>query len=347
MVRIAIILLAVVIVISQATFTISELEQGLVLEFGKHKRTVIDPGLYFKVPFVQDVVRLEKRILYADSDPKEYLTLDKKRLIVDTVSRWRISDPLLFFQAMRDNRSAVIRLNDTISTRLRQHIAGHLFGDFIKEQKETSKPAPPASAETPAVAGTPAPKPEKPAPSPEVLSQREKIMARVTKEAAEQSKEAGISVIDVRIKRVDLPKEVQASVYARMKAERERQAKLYRAEGDEISREIKAKADKNREVILAKAYEKAQELKGQGDASATTVYAEAYGKDPEFYSFLRHMEVYERVFPSGTTVLLRPDSDLMRFLATPAFKPQQAPGQAPTPAPAATKPPADALAPAR
>ncbi len=315
-------LLTTVIVISQAVFTISEPEQGLVLEFGKHKRTIREPGLYVKVPFIQDVVRLDKRILLAESDAKEYLTLDKKRLIVDMVSRWKISDPLEFYKALRDPTSAVVRVNDTISTRLRQHIANNQFGDFIKESKEPSRPASvlpagrgSAKPETAAKAG-----PAKPAPPAEPLSQREKIMETVTKEAAEQCREFGISVIDVRIKRVDLPDEVQKSVYERMKAERQRQAKLYRAEGEEISRTIKGKADKTRDVILAKAYASAQELKGQGDARATTIYAEAYGKDPEFYSFVRHLEVYERTLQAGTTILLRPDTDLLKFLSSPGIR---------------------------
>lgn len=339
MYRLAIVIIAAIIVISQVAFIISVPEQGLVLEFGQHKRTIREPGLYFKVPFIQDVVRLDKRILFADTDPKEYLTLDKKKLIVDTVSRWTISDPLEFYNQLRDVTNAKVRVNDTISTRLRQHIANNLFGDFIKESKEPSKAtevsptdrggAKPETAAVPVAAEPASPR--------DPISRREKIMMTVTKEAAQQCKEFGITVIDVRIKRVDLPKEVQQSVYDRMKAERQRQAKLYRAEGEETSRTIKAKADKDREVILAKAYERAQELKGQGDARATTIYAEAYGKDPEFYSLLRHLEVYEKALQTGTTIILPPDSDLLKFLVSPGTPAGQV-SHGPKPAPSTASP---------
>lgn len=273
-------LIVVVLVLSQSTFVINEMEQALVLQIGDPKRAIRDPGLYFKIPLVQQLLVFEKRILPADARPAEYITLDKKRLTVDSVSRWKIADPLLFYRTVRDYRGATARLFDIISGRLRQEIANHLFQDFIREERES-------------------------------------IMAEVTRGTREGAKKFGIEVVDVRIKRVDLPEEVQASVFARMRAERERMAKRYRAEGDEKAREIRANADKEAKIIQAQAYKTAQTLRGEGDAEATSIYAEAFSKDSDFYSFSRHLELYEKVFDPGTTILLRPDSDLLRFLESP------------------------------
>ncbi len=276
MVKLGIIVIVVLVLLIQSTFIISEGEQGLVLQFGKIERIVQEPGLFFKYPFIQDLAPLEKRILAAESRPKEYITLDKKRLTVDTVSRWKIEEPKRFYNAVRNYDGATYRLNDVIDAELRQEIANHNFKDFIREK-------------------------------------REGIMKQVTERTAQTAKGLGIDVVDVRIKRVDLPEEVQNSVFARMKAERERIAKGYRAEGDEQARKIRANANKDKEIIMAEAYGKSEALKGEGDAEATAVYAGAYGKDEEFYSFLRHLEVYRKVFAADTTWLLKPESDLLKF----------------------------------
>ncbi|MGB9616475.1 MAG: protease modulator HflC [Desulfomonilaceae bacterium] len=268
------------VVVSQTFFVIQEWEQGLVLEFGKPVRIVPQPGLYAKYPLIQELLVFEKRIMPAEARPAEYVTVDKKRLTVDTVSRWKIVDPLVFYQTVRNEPGAVARLNDIIFARLRQEVANHTFKGFIREE-------------------------------------REKIMAQVTLGTAEAAKPFGISVIDVRIKRVDLPEEVQASVFARMKAERERIAKRYRAEGEEQAKEIRANAEKEREIILAEAYRKGAVLRGEGDAEATGIYAAAYGRDKEFYSFIRHLEVYKQILGAEATVLMKPDSSLLRYLYSP------------------------------
>jgi modulator of FtsH protease HflC len=288
MLRIVVIVMVLIAVVVQAAFVVSEGEQGVVLQFGQHVRTITQPGLYFKYPLIQDFLRFDKRVLAAEASPAEYITLDKKRLTVDTVSRWKIIDPLAFFQTVTDYSGAIARLNHNISGRLREEIANHNFKEFIREE-------------------------------------RENIMRSVTKATAEMAERFGIKVIDVRIKRVDLPEEVQASVFARMKAERERIAKRYRAEGDEQAREIRAEAQKEKEIIMAEAYRKAETLRGEGDAEATTIYAEAYDKDKEFFSFLRHLESYKKVFNDGTTVLLRPDSDLLKFMESPGTAPSGSP----------------------
>jgi modulator of FtsH protease HflC len=276
MVRLGIVVIVVLVLLIQSTFIISEGWQGLVLQFGKIERIVLEPGLYFKYPFIQDVIELNKRILAAESHPAEYITLDKKRLMVDTVARWQIDDPKRFYNAVRNDRDAIGRLNETIFAGLRQEIANHNFKDFIRER-------------------------------------REGIMKQVTEITAQRAKDWGIGVVDVRIKRVDLPEEVQKSVFARMIAERERIAKGYRAEGEEQARKIRATANKDKEIILAEAYGKSEALRGEGDAEATAIYAGAYGKDEEFYSFVRHLEVYRKVFAADTTWLLKPGSDLLRF----------------------------------
>jgi len=268
------------LVLSQTVFVVGERQQALITQFGKPVRTIREPGLYVKVPVVQTLSRFERRILATDVQAAEYLTLDKKRLAVDHISRWRISDPLEFYRTVRDTRGAMARLDDIIFARLRQEIAKHNFADFIREK-------------------------------------REGIMQVVTAGTREMAASFGIEVVDVRIKRADLPTEVQASVYARMRAERERIAKRYRAEGEERARKIRASADKEREILVAQAYEESQRMIGEGDAQAIATYARAFGQDPEFYGFLRRLESYEKIFAGGTTVVLSPDSDLLRYLQGP------------------------------
>ncbi len=273
--------LVLVFVAAQAAFfTIGEWEQGMVVQLGEPKRIIQEPGLYFKLPGVQNLVRFEKRILTTDAREAEYITLDKKRVLVDHVSRWRIEDPLQFYRSVRDRIRAMARLDDIISARLRQEIATHNFLDLIRENREA-------------------------------------IMAVVTKETRETAKDFGIMVTDVRIKRLDLPAEVQASVFARMRAERERIAKRYRAEGEEQAQELRAGADREREVILATAYETGEKLKGEGDAEATSIYANAFGKDAEFYAFTRRLQAYEKILSKDTTLVLNADSELLNYLQSP------------------------------
>ena len=281
MIKIIVGVIVLVFLLLQSAFIIGEWEQGIVLYLGAPVRTIREPGLYFKYPFVQDLIAFDKRILAAEARPAEYITLDKKRLTVDTVSRWKIEDPLLFYQTVKNPVGAIARLNNIIMTRLREEVAKRNFQSFIRED-------------------------------------REKIIEQVTKGTVVEVHRFGIRVIDVRIKRVDLPEEVQASVFARMKAEREREAKRYRAEGEEQALEIRANANKETKIISAEAYKQSEKLRGEGDAEATTIYAKAYGKDPDFYSFVRHLDVYQKSFGSDTTMLLRPDSSLLRYLESPA-----------------------------
>ncbi len=268
------------LLVSGAAFTIDEKEQAIITQFGKYVRTIKEPGLHFKIPFIQTLNLFDKRVLTTDAVAVEYITLDKKRVVVDHVSRWKIEDPLEFYRSVRTEAGALARLEDILVARLRQEIAKHPFIGFIREE-------------------------------------REKIVETVAKDAHEQAKRFGIKIIDVRIKRADLPKEVQASVYARMQAERHRIAKRYRAEGEQKSREIKAETDKEKEIILAKAYSQQMKLFGEGDGRATEIYASSYEQDTEFYSFLRRLQTYEKLFEGKTTILLESDSELLKYFRSP------------------------------
>lgn len=262
---------------SQALFTVDETEQTIITQLGKYKRSIREPGLHVKVPLLQQVHKLEKRILSSDAEPAEYLTLDKKRLVVNHVTRWRIADPLRFFITVRDEVGARARLDDLVFSELRRELASREFGEVISEK-------------------------------------REPVMEAVAARTAEKAKQFGIEVVDVRVKRADLPTEVQSSVFARMVAERERIAKRYRSEGAEESAKIRAETDKEKTIILAKAYEERQKLRGKGDAQATKIYAAAFGQEPEFYSFLRSLEAYEKFLGEKSVVMLSTDSALLKYL---------------------------------
>jgi membrane protease subunit HflC len=270
--------LAVLVLYSAAIF-VDETERIIITQFGEYKRTISTPGLAFKMPFVQTATRIEKRILASDAPSEEYLTLDKKRLMTDPITRWRVEDPLKFFKTVRDEDRARKRLDDLVLSEMRQELALYDFGDIVGES-------------------------------------RAPLMEAVTTRVKEKAKEYGIMVVDVRIKRADLPPQVQQSVFARMKAERDRIAKQYRSEGQEESDKITSKADKEREIILANAYREAQKAYGEGDAESTRIYAEAYGKDPEFYAFVRNLEAYQRSVDENATVVLSTDSRLFRYLTT-------------------------------
>ena len=273
-------LIVAVVVGMNASFTIDETQQAIITQFGRYIRSIQEPGLYFRIPFVQTLHVFERRVLTQDASAVEYITLDKKRVLVDHVSRWIIEDPLEFYRSVRTEAAALARLDDVLVARLREEIARHNFIGFIREEREA-------------------------------------IVDTVSKEAHEQAKRFGIRVIDVRIKRADLPREVQASVYARMEAERQRIAMRYRAEGEQLSQEIRAETDKEREIILARAYQEQMNLTGEGDARATDIYASSFEKDPEVYAFLRRLETYEKAFEDKTTILLDTDAELLKYFASP------------------------------
>jgi modulator of FtsH protease HflC len=273
--------LVVAFVISrQALFTVDEPQQVIITQFGEYKRTVQEPGLHMKIPFIQTVHRFDSRVLSSDAPKAEYLTQDKKRLVADPVTRWRISQPLQFYMTVRDESGARARLDDLVFSELRREIASHEFDVVIGIR-------------------------------------RKEIMDNVAAVARERAREFGIEVVDVQIKRADLPQEVQVSVFQRMVAERQRESMRYRAEGEEDSAKIRADAERLRTIMLADARRGAEELRGEGDASAARIYAEAYSQDAEFYSFMRSLHAYEQALGQRTTLLLPADSDLFRFLGSP------------------------------
>ena len=264
-------------VAAQTFYIVDEKNQVILTQVGRYLRTVRDPGLYTKIPFYQSATHFDKRILVSDPSPGEYLTLDQKRLVADPVTRWRIDDPLAFFTSVREEGGARARLDDIVFSEMRAELANFEFDKIIS-------------------------------------TERESIMARVSQRAAERAKGFGIEVVDVRLKRADLPEQVQASVFARMQAERSRIAARYRSEGAESAARIRADADRERTVILARAYEESQKLRGAGEAEATTIYAQNFSQDPEFYAFARSLEAYERLLGADSTLVLSSESDLFRYL---------------------------------
>lgn len=274
--------LAVLIAGLASMFVVDEREIVFVTEFGEFQRSIERPGLYFKKPW-QSVLRAESRIMSSDTPAAEYLTLDKKRLVVDPVTRWRITDPLTFYTTVRDENGAKARLDDIINSEMRRELASHNFGDIVGNA-------------------------------------RDPLMQKVADSARTLTREFGLELIDVRIRRADLPEQVEESVFARMRAERDRVAKKYRAEGEEEAQKIRAQTDKEKTILLAEAYEKSQKLRGEGDGEGIKIYAEAFGKDPEFYAFVRSLDAYEKAMDGKSSVVLSTSSDLFRYLGDPGRK---------------------------
>jgi membrane protease subunit HflC len=268
------------VLIPQVLFTIDEREQVIITQLGAYIRTLTEPGLHAKLPFLQTVHRFDKRVLATDADPAEYLTLDKKRLVVDYVARWQIMDPLAFFISVATLDGARARIEDIVFSELRQAISSQDFAPVTSELREPT-------------------------------------MDAVANAARTRTQAFGIELIDVRIKRADLPREVQQSVFARMVAERGRIAKRYRSEGEEEAAKLRAETDKQREIILAQAYERSQRLEGEGDAAATAVYASAYEQNPRFYSFVRTLEAYDDILTPETLLVLPGDAAMFRLLNGP------------------------------
>ena len=257
---------------------VDETEQMVILQFGKPVRTIKEPGLNWKLPApFQTSNSFEKRLLEYDVPPEEILSKDKKSLIIDNYVRWRIIDPLLFLQTVRAVPTAKTRLDDIVYSELRQELGTHDMVEIITENREL-------------------------------------IMDKVTVASNEETRKYGIEVIDVRIRRVDLPQENEASIYARMEAERKRQANKFRSEGEEEAQKIRAATDRDKTVILAEAYKKGQQIRGEGEAVALDIYANAFSKSPDFYNFIRTLETYEKVIDNKTTLVLPSDSKLFKEL---------------------------------
>jgi len=259
-------------------FTVDETRQVVILQFGEPIRIIKTPGLHFKLPAPLQVAQhFDYRLLEYDVSPEEILSKDKKSLIVDNYVRWRIIDPLLFLQTVQTEAIAKTRIDDIVYSELRRELGTHNMSEIITENREL-------------------------------------IMETVTKQSAAATKPYGIEVVDVRLKRVDLPQNNEQSIYRRMQAERIRQANKFRSEGEEESQKIKASTDKDKTIILANAYKEAEEVKGEGEAKSVDIYARAFSKDPDFYEFYRTLETYKIIFDKKTTLVLPTNSKLFDIL---------------------------------
>ncbi|MGC8777242.1 MAG: protease modulator HflC [Candidatus Caldatribacteriaceae bacterium] len=276
---IAIILVVIILVaIFKPWYVLDETEQGVILQLGKPLKTVTESGLHLKLPYpFQTVRKFDKRVLEYDSPPEEVITKDKKTLVTDSYVRWRIKDPLLFLQTVVTETGAIQRIDDVVYSELRTEIGKVELFELVSEL-------------------------------------RKEVMEEVTRNASLKAEGFGVEIVDVRIKRADLPKQNEEAVFQRMKAERERQAKQYRSEGEEEATKIRAEADKEKALILAEAQKQAQIIRGEGEAQALKIYAETYAQDPEFFSFLKTLELYENSFAEKDTLILTPKSEVLRYL---------------------------------
>lgn len=285
-------LVALVFVGMSSVFIVRQTEQALVLQFGKPVRVVSKPGLKFKTPFLQNVEYYDKRLIDFNGEPKEVIAADQKRLIVDAFVRYRITDPLRFKQTVADERTMQSRLNSILEGSLRQVLGNVPLSAVISEKR------------------------------PEIMQRiRSLVNAQVTKEktASADGKSAprgfGIEVVDVRIKRADLPPANSEGIYKRMQTEREREAKEFRAKGAEDAQKIRSQADKERTIILAEAKKKAEILRGEGDGTATKIFADSFGQDQDFFAFYRTMQAYKKTLgPTDTTLILSPDNEFLKML---------------------------------
>ncbi len=259
-------------------FIVDETEQVVVLQFGKPVRIITEPGLHMKVPFpIQEKNVFDNRLLEYDSPPEEILSKDKKSLIVDNYVRWKIVDPLQFLKTVQAIPTALSRMDDIVYSELRRELGTHDMVEIITEN-------------------------------------REELMEKVTVASNRATQDYGIEVVDVRIRRVDLPSQNEESIYARMDAERKRQANKFRSEGEEEAQKIRATTERDKTIILADAYKEAEQIRGQGDAKAVEVYAKAYSVDPKFYEFVRTLDAYKKIVDDKTMLVLPSDSRLFKLL---------------------------------
>ena len=264
--------------IFSSLFTVNQTQQALVLQFGEPKRIIQDPGLAFKLPFIQDAVFYERRVLsLIPQDAEEVILADQKRIQVDAYARYKIRDPLLFFQTVRNELGARARLESIIDSSVRRVLGRETLASIL-------------------------------------TGKRENINGSIRDEVNASVQSLGIEIIDVRLRRADYPESTSQNIFNRMKSEREREAKEFRATGEEEAQKIRADAEKTRTVIVAEAKREAQDVRGQGDSNAIRIYADSFGQDPEFFSFYRSMEAYRKsIGESGTSMVLSPNSSFFRF----------------------------------
>jgi membrane protease subunit HflC len=274
---------ALAVLAGSSLFVVNQAEQALVLRLGAHRATIKEPGLHFKVPFIEDVVRYDLRLLALEPPAEEITLNDQKRIVVDTFTRYRIADPLKYYQALRNETTARGQMAQVVTSALRRVLGQVMLPSLLSDE-------------------------------------RARIMEDIQKEVAERAAAYGIVIADVRIRRADLPDEISQSIYDRMKSERERQAKELRAQGYEWGQQIRSRADRERTVILAEAARQANFLRAQGDTESSRIYNDAYGKDARFYDFYRSLEAYRKSLGDGTTMVLSPDSQFFRHFSGPSHR---------------------------
>ncbi|WP_129408589.1 protease modulator HflC [Marinitoga lauensis] len=271
-----IIAVIVILFITTSLFIVNQEQQAVVLRFGQIKKVVTEPGISFKTPFIDNVVKFEKRLMLYDIEPERIITADKKTVIVDTYTIWRINDPKTFMESMRSVQLALTRIDDVVYSNVRDLVAKYTLDEVLSKK-------------------------------------REEMLNEITKRSGENLRQFGIDIVDVRVKRTDLPPDISKSVYNRMMAERYSIAAQIRAEGQRESEIIKAEADKKVKIILSEAQKNAEIIRGTADASVIAIYAEAYNQSPEFFELRRIADIYQQSFKDGM-VILSPDSPILKFL---------------------------------
>lgn len=300
-----IIVLGVLFVLSSATYQVHEVNQVIITQFGEPTgEPVTEPGLHFKIPFVQQTNYFEKRFLEWDGNPNQVPTKDKRFIWVDTYARWRIVDPLRFFQRLRDELGAQSRLDDILDGETRNAVARY---DLIEIVRSTNRDPDTVQIESD----------EETAILDEIQMGRQKIAAEILERAAGRTEDLGIELLDLRLKRINYVAEVQQDVFARMIAERQRIAAEFRSEGQGESARISGERERDLARITSEAYRTAEEIRGTADAEATSIYAAAYSRDPDFYAFTKSLETYEETMDASTFFMLGTDSELLKYLEQP------------------------------
>ncbi|MFM9976327.1 MAG: protease modulator HflC [Beijerinckiaceae bacterium] len=280
-----IVLTVVGLLVLNAAFIVQQTSSALVFQFGRVSRAPITaPGLYFKMPFIETVVFIDNRVLDNDLSPQEVLASDQKNLVVDAFTRYRITDPLRFYQSLNNTRAANIQLERIINARMRSVLAGASTSQIIDKD-------------------------------------RARLMDRIQDEVNRETQSLGITVVDVRLSRVELPRETSQAVFQRMKTDREREAAELRAQGAQAAQTVRARADRDVQIIMGEANKKSEEFRGEGDANKNRIFAEAFGRDPDFFRFYRSMQAYETGLKQGDTrLILSPNSDFFRYFNDPSGK---------------------------
>lgn len=279
---IPVVIVVVLFVATETFFIINENEQCVVTQFGRFVRKIQKPGFHYKTPFIQSIIYYDNRLLDHDVQPTEVVTKDKRALIIDNFAKWKITDPEQFYKRAKTEAVAKDRLRDVIYSELRLDFGSHELADIVS-------------------------------------SSRASLMKQVTERsnAKLQELKMGVEIVDVRIKRADLPPENQMAVFSRMREERKRIARQFRSEGKEEAQKIRAKTDKEKVILLAEAYKNEQRIRGEGDAKSIKITAEAFGKDEEFYAFIRSLEAYRKSLVTKGSMVLSPDSPFLKYLQKP------------------------------